>query len=697
MADDVLVRSEDRQDVSSFAMRARRHAPVVALCVIAGLALAYVATMFMPRLYTAAAQLEYAPQERTGVTQAQSDAARDAEIDAQIQAVQSLPVAERVVERLRLDQNESFAAKIEDFDDPNVTRKQALAIAVLQDVSVSRVGTTPLFNVSYTAANPVTAATIANAFAQAYLDIELQRKIEQSEGVAGRLDQRLAELRAKVQEADDALAEFRVRNNILNEPSSTVAEQEISTIQAELAGARADAARARTRGAAGDLNTVVGGTSVIGSTALANLRNRRAEIAARAAADTARYGPLHPLAQGADEELAAIDAQIEREEAALARAAQVESATAGSGASSLSSSLSSAQQRQSRNVAAGAQLARLQQDADTARQAYQQLLATGIERSADLTLARPDTRLVAPAPVPARPSSPNLAVNLFIGMILGLAVGLAIAFVRERWTRKIMNVDDVEMLLGLDYLNSIPTVRSSIESRKTDDPLEATLVHPLSAYTEAFRNLATTLSFAAGGSGAKVIGITSALPKEGKTTTAINMARVLALGGSKVVLLDADLRRRSVTQELVPGASAGLLQVLSDEVPLQDVVHEDRTGLHVVPLAPGAVGGPQLFQSSQFDLLIDHLRQSYEYVIVDTAPILAVTDTRLLLHYFDALALLVRWNQTPARAVRAAIQQINTAGETPSGVALTMVNAKMQSVGDASDYTEYLKDYYAQA
>jgi polysaccharide biosynthesis transport protein len=696
------IRTDERQDIGGLFSRMRHHILIITLCVAGFAALAFVATLFMPKTYTSAAQLDYSPQETAaGTNQQQSDLLREAQIDAQVQTVKSLPVAMKVVETLKLERDPILVAEAARFEDSNASPRQAIAAALLGGVDAGRVGNTTMFDVSYTDRDPLRAANMANAFAKAFLDTELSRKTGVSDETATRLEQRLAELRGDLEKADAAVASFRLNNNVLDAANSISAEQEIAAIRGQLASSRASAAEAAVRGDAASSSTMVGGTAVGPAvTAMGSLRQQRAEVARKVATIASRYRPEHPLYRDAQQELDAIDGQIAQEMASIARTARTESVAAGSNAASLSSSLGAAQERLQRNVRASVELANLERRAQDARAAYQQLLTSSVQQTADRALIRPDTRLAAPATIPLSPSSPNMPINVFMGMVLGLAIGIGIAYVRERWTQVIATVDDIEVLLGQNHLNSIPTPQSSIENPKSDDPVLAAVLHPLSAYTEAFRNLGTSLGFAARVKTGKVIGITSSLPKEGKTTTSIALARVLATGGAKVILIDADLRRRSVTMELAPTAQLGLAELLTDNTSLQQVILRDASGADILPIAEGTSPTPHIYETVEFEELMDHLRGLYDYIVVDTAPLLAVTDTRILLRHFDATALLTRWRSTPARAVRAAIHQVESVGGQISGIALTMVNLKSQaqaSSGDPSYYTGYMKDYYTQA
>ncbi|MDR6788486.1 capsular exopolysaccharide synthesis family protein [Sphingomonas sp. BE138] len=705
MADATNMRPEERQDLAGLFSRLRRHLPIILACVIVAVVLAWAVSKVLPRKYTASAQLEYTPQDAVAGTPppALSDLARDAKIDAEVQTMKSLPVAVRVVEQLRLDRDPELRAAAQNFATDAATEKQAIGGALLANLSAARVGTTSLFEVRYIDKNPLKAMQVANAFAQAFMAEDMQTKVQQYRDVDQRLGGQLEDLRRKVEQADAQVAAFRVRNNLLGLPDSVTAEQEISGIRNALATARAEEAAARARSAASGTTIVGGGgASQISTQTLSTLRQQRAQVAARVASLQSRYGERYPALADARKELDAIDAQLSREMRDLSRSAGNVTQAAGSTTASLEASLAAAQARLANNVRASVELADLQRTAQNARDAYQQLLTTSTQQNAQQSIMRPDSRLAAPATLPLTPSSPNVPVLLFMGAVLGLAIGLAIAYIRERWVQGLDTVDDIETMLGVDYFNSVPTPASAIEKPRTSDPAEAALLHPLSAYTEAYRNLATSLSFTAtSAQGGKILGITSALPKEGKTTTSTSVARVLATGGSRTLLLDTDLRRRSVSVALAPQARVGLGEVLAGSASIDDVVlREEATGLDVLPLAPTIGTSSHMFETPEFAALLAELRGRYEHIVVDTAPVLAVADTRVLAHHFDALALLVRWRSTPARAARAALHQITSVGAGVTGVALTMVNLKVQAqsgFGDPSYYADYMKDYYAKS
>jgi succinoglycan biosynthesis transport protein ExoP len=699
-------RTEERQDLAGIVSRYRRHVPLIAIITAIFIVLMGVATLFMPTRYTATAEITFAPQQAAVRAQGTqdvvlSDQARDAAIDAEVQQAMSIPVAKLVVADQRLERIPSIrkAAAKYNADAQNAT--EALAAAALENLRARRVAQTALINVSYTTGDPLLATNIANSFATQLLKIDVKRKLSETNDTADRLDQRVESLRKQAEAADAAVAQYKVSHNLLSDPSSTATETEIANINGSLAEALAQQAEARARAAAtasASTNGSAGNSNdALTSATMSELRRQQADTGRRVAELSANYGPRYPALVQAEKERDEIDAQVNREIARNVQNATSAQTVANQRVASLTASLNAARSRVAGNVGSSVAASDLQRRADTARDLYNNLLASSGQQTANRYLVEPDVRLTSPASPPLQPSSPVLVLNLFLGLVIGLIIGLLVAYVRERWSIGLNSIDDIDRLLEQNYLNSIPTLASSIDGAKTQDPVEAVVAHPLSLYSEAFRSLATSLIYSKRGQTAKVIGVTSALPKEGKSTTSINMARVLAMSGSKVMLIDADLRRRSITSMLASDVKIGLIEVLNGASTIENALIHDQSGMHVLPLAPNSHRGVQPFDTPAFDKLMAHARATYDVIILDTAPVLAVVDTRLLLGHVDALALLARWRTTPIKAIRAAIHQIESVGGEIAGVALTLVNLKTQSkagYGDASYYYAEMKDYY---
>lgn len=695
------------QDLAGLVSRFRRHIPISIAIVVAMVVIAYGATKLMKPKYTATAQLVYAPQAaiaRDGQGAASppqvSDQQRDAAIDAQIQAATSLPVARQALEMSDVGKDPEIQSVARSFDPTTATPgPDVLAAALLANVDARRVAQTSLFGVSYTSPDPVKAAKFANVLAAAFLAVNARQKLGLNSGSMDDLKKQVALLQKKAQDADQAVAAFRLQHHLLVDPNSTQSTfgNPLPQIDTQLAQARGDAAQAQARGAASG-STVVSGS--VDTSALSALQEQRAQASGTLASLSAHYGPRNPQVVAAQEQVADLDAAIRREMASVSRGVQAESSAATARASSIAGSKAQTEGQIANSVRNSVQLAALQRTAEDAHSLYTNLLASLGQQQANLALVQPDAQILTPAVPPLSPSSPRPLINLVVGFAFGLAIAVGLAYLRERWSQKISTIDDVYRLLGVDYVSSVPTLRSSIDKPKTGNPAEAVILHPMSSYAESFRSLAQSLIFDARKEdtpGGRVIGVGSALPGEGKTTTAISIARVLAMGATKVALVDADLRRRSITMTLAPQTEKGWIDVLNGDAALSEVMLDDQTGAKIFPLAPGAEKASRVFDGDGFKDLIARLRKEFEVVIIDTAPVLALVDTRSITPHLDSFALLAHWRTTPVKAIRAALHQLDTVGAPLLGVVISMVNLKTQAqsgYGDASYYYHEMKEYY---
>lgn len=698
----VAQKDVDGQDLAGLFSRYRRHLPISAAIIAVTGVLAVVGTQFMPVEYTAAARLSYDPQQALIVGQAapgnntMTDAQRDSAVEAQTQLVTSLAVAKSVITALNLGKDPELVKEASRFSEGS--SDDAMAAALLRGANAGRVAQTQLFSITYTNKDPLKAAKIANAFAQSYLQVQGQQKLEQAGASSGELAKRVEDARKDAEQADAAVAAYRLKHNVLNSTDSQALEQQVGDVSTQLAQARSDAAQSGARRGETAL------TNGVDTTALATLKQRRAEAQQEVNGLAALYGERHPDLIAARQRLTTIDQALTQETSQVAQGSSTEANAAAARASSLNSSLAQARGVLASNVRASVDLADLQRKADTAHQLYQNLLTVSGQQSANQALIQPDARLVSAATPPLQPSSPRLAINLLVGLAFGAAIALALAYLRERWNRRIDTIDDISELLGQNFLNSLPTLQSSIEKPKTSIPTDAVMEHPMSSFAEAFRSLATTLIYDARSRnpGAKgvVIGLSSALPGEGKTTTAVSTARVLGMGGTKVALLDFDLRRRSLTQEMAPSATVGWTEIVQGTATMAEVAMPDPSGITIFPAVRGAHEVQRVYEGENFTRFMEQLRSDYEVIIIDTAPVLAVVDVRNMLSYLDTLALMARWRSTPIKAIRAALHQIETVGGSVAGVAMTLVNLKTQAqsgYGDASYYYNEIKDYYAQS
>ncbi len=349
---------------------------------------------------------------------------------------------------------------------------------------------------------------------------------------------------------------------------------------------------------------------------------------------------------------------------------------------SLQTALGAASGRLAGGVAASVTLGDLQRRADGSRQVYEDYLARYQQASASAGTEQPDARVANLAGTPARPSSPDVVLDMALALAAAFGAALGVVFTREAVRPGLSGGEEVELRLGLPFLGSVPDLASVAarrdRGRSAPDHL---VVEPSSAFAEAVRSLRTSLALprpAAAGRG-RVLALTSALPGEGKTVTAICLARSASRGGARVVLVDCDLRRGAVGRLLGLGTATGLAEVLSGRASLEEaMLRDEASGASILPLAttvaPSALEAG--LETAAMDGLLQVLSGRFDLVLLDTAPVLAVAETRVLTAKADAVVVLARWRHTPRKALEAALRLLGSIDAPVAGVALTRVNMR---------------------
>jgi succinoglycan biosynthesis transport protein ExoP len=314
--------------------------------------------------------------------------------------------------------------------------------------------------------------------------------------------------------------------------------------------------------------------------------------------------------------------------------------------------------------------------------------------SSQALVADEDARLFSPAALPLRPTSPNKPLILLIGLVLATIVAGAAVWVAEAFDRKLISSADIERKLGMPHLANVPEISSiSRPGEEGISPVDFAVERPLSLYAEQLRAVRLAL-VRKGRNGMTSVGITSARPSEGKTTLAISLARTAAMAGSRTLLIDADLRRASVSRMLDLPRHAGLVQVLRRTVTLDDaLIHDAASGMYVLPAGDTTENRLDLFAAANISALLAEAESRFDLVIFDAAPALAVTDARLLLRQVDEVLMALRWNDTPRQTALATLKRMRALDIEPLGVIATRVDMRALAAfghGDVDrDHAEY--------
>jgi succinoglycan biosynthesis transport protein ExoP len=345
----------------------------------------------------------------------------------------------------------------------------------------------------------------------------------------------------------------------------------------------------------------------------------------------------------------------------------------------------------------------LKRDLDSYRQLYEGLMEKMKEAGVSAGLKSNNFRIVDVARVPTGPIEPNIPRNLAFAFILGLTSGVGLAFLQEGLDNTVRTSEQAQMISGLPALGLIPlparTAREGANPKRlviaTSSKEAVELVaqsRPHSQMAESYRALRTSLLLTNLGAPPKVIIVTSALPQEGKTTTSMNTALVLAQKGVRVLLIDADLRRPSIHKILGMGPRSGLSNVLTGSATLQQTITRSSIlpNLYILPAGTPPPNPAELLASTNMRDVLEELRGQYDHIVVDTPPTLSVTDAVVLSPRADAIVLVIRSGQTTKQALRRSRDILTQVNAKVSGV---LLNAVDLTSPDYYYYYEYQSKY----
>ena len=660
-------------------------------------------------------------------------------IDSQVEVIKSDNVTAQVIKILKLDQDPEFLQSggfglgawlrsISQFLDLRswfVTREippeeikdakfRAISTVLSNNVDVKRVNRTYVLNVEYTSPNPTRAMQISNAFAEAYFNDQLEAKYDATRRASGWLSDRITELKDKSLVADLAVQRFKAANGLISIDGKLVGDQQMSEMTTQLSAAHSDTAKAEARLQqitdiinSGRMDGAV--TETLGSPIVNELRGKYLQAEKSAGELTAKLGPKHYQVLSLRAEMQQYEALIFSELQRVAQTYASEVAIAKSKEKSANESLATQVGQKAVSNEIMVQLRELDRESETYKNLYQSFLQRYQDAIQRQSFPVTEARIITPAAYPISPSKPNRLLTLAFAMALGMLFGIVLAALREYRDRAFRIASQVREELGLQVIGMLPTVKlkETVSAKSVDaaarNPRELVLDRqilrhsidaPLSAFSEILRGAKVEIDVALGrNTGGHVIGFVSVLPNEGKTTTAKNFASLLAFLGSKILLIDGDIRNPGLTKSVARHANRGLLEVLRGDEKLEDcLLVEAQSNLTVLP----AVIRKRIFQSSdllaskEMENLLAQARKDYDYVIVDLPPVGPVIDVRAASFMYDGFIFIIEWGKTARSVVANALRDDDALYEKCIGVIMNKVETEKFKL-----YNSYgAKDYY---
>lgn len=571
------------------------------------------------------------------------------------------------------------------LDDPDV--RQRTVHRLQSALHVAQVPKTDIIRISCDSLNGKLSADIVNKVISAYMQRSYETRFASTQRVSQWLSSQLDDLKQQVETSQSQMMDLQKRLGILGfDPS----HNQISTALDDLARAAGSAkvariiAESRYRVLSGmDPDTIEGSIEMTPGTATGELNALRGQIATQKASYAqleSSLGPNHPTAKGMKAQIDELQKEIDAEQNRLMLQAKqnyvVARANEDQTAAALESEKTDAYKLRDDLV----EYTLRQREFESNRALYegltQRLRTAGVQAG----LESLEIDVVDPAQIPAYPKQAPQSTIIITTVVFSLLGGIVVAFLMESLDTGLRSIAEIESITELPSLAIVPRARrSSVEEAahlSTAQRNISVLTQPKSQFAEAFRSLRTSLLLSTAGHPPKFILFTSATPSEGKTTTASNLACILAQGDAKVLLLDADLRRPNVHHRFGLNGKVGLTTLLTSDMRIEDAVQRipEVPNLDILPSGPVPPFPTEMLSSEVMSKLLVRCGELYSYVIIDSPPILSVTDGVILAREVDAVVLVVRHGKSSKHVVRRARDLLLRAGSQITGIVLNAVD-----------------------
>lgn len=563
-----------------------------------------------------------------------------------------------------------------------------------------------VLSVTYTSADPAFAALAANTTAEIYILDQLATKGEATSRASKWLSERVNEMRRRVIDSEQRLEEFRRTAGIVEIGGASLFQQQLVGLNEELIAARNKRAEAEARyeqvqtmiKAGGDVNAVA---AVLDSRLIQGLREQEAQLERKLADLSQQYRPTHPKMKQAQQELAGLRTKIESEVDKISLNQDNELKIVRSREANLAKEARRLEDLLEQQNEAEVTLRSLESEVRANKQLYETLLArfkeTSVQR--DDLLQQADARVISRATTPMSPFYPKRGLMIAAAFVVSVVIGIAIALVAEYLDSGFHSLNQIEAISGQPTIGLVPALGDLQKLGKR--PHEVALDRPNSAYGEAIRTLRTALLLSRVDNPPKTVLVTSSIPGEGKTSIALSLAATAARSAQKAIIIDCDLRHSTLHAYLDHPNQLGLGDYLAGLATLEDVIEIDpRSGVHFITGGNRAPNPTDLLGSAEMKKLIRQLSQIYDLVVLDTPPLLAVSDALVLVRQVDRSLFVVRWEKTRRESALAGLKALVEAGGRLAGVLLSQVDMRKHAQYDFADsaYSYYgnYKNYYTE-
>ncbi len=585
-------------------------------------------------------------------------------------------------------------------------RRRLISKAFEKSLKVKTLPGTRMIEVHFRDRDPQLAADVVNTLVGDYLEQYFRTRYNATAQASEWLSKQLAELKSQVEEAQEKVVQYQKEKGILGtDEAHNLVMSKLEELNRQLTAAEANRMLKQTgyriaKTGNAELISTVGSSTLLGSLAGVNsnplaliqsLRAQQAELKVQYAQAAAKYGPAYPrliqISNQSQELESAIQAEIEK----VAARAENDFIAARNAEDMLRASFERQKEEANKLNDSAVRYTIMKREAESSRELYDGLLKKLKEAGVLAGLRSTNLVVVDPARSSAKPARPSYPINLGLALVVGLLGGIGLAFAREGFDSTLRTPEQVEAVAGLPAVGIIPELTASRARRRPANlpKFDCNILDsPDSQLAESYRAVRTALLFSNGDIPPKVILVTSALPQEGKTTVSLNSAIALAYQGAKVLLIDADLRRPEAHACLGVPAEPGLGELLSGEaeLPAQAAACPQVPNLFVLPAGRHRLRPAEALGSVRMRDLLNNCRARFDFVVIDTPPVLAVTDAVVLSKSADGVLLVVRSAQTSEQSLLRARDLLLRVNAKIAGVLVNRANLHSSDYYDSYGY-----------
>jgi exopolysaccharide transport family protein len=692
-----------------------------------------------PPTYTATAQIIMGTQSAPFIQQQSmfADRAIDSpQLESQIQIVKSRAIASKIVDELELAHDElvtsgvgSIRQALAALGYPSASmsqleKREAAITGFIDGLKVNRVGLSYVIEISFSCQNAAKAAQVANAVANAYIADQIDHRHQANHNANAWLRERSQELREQSEVAEREVVAFRKEHDIISADGKLMNDQRVMDLSARLVAARAQTAdllarldrieafiRNGSADAAFDSGVADGSTTSI----LTNLRQQYLELARREAEYAARFGREHLAVVNLRSRMRVLRASTVDELRRIAETYRSDYEIAKQRQEEIEKQLASAVSESQTTNKAQVALRELEGKAKTLRTLHEAFVQREMASVQQESFPTMETRLLSVAATPTSKSKPKTMLVLALAVMGGIGLGGGVALLRDVLHRGFRTGAQLQVVLEMPCLAVVPLLKGKegkLRPRRKvrgDEPVEERMIaeysgafwnvvdSPSARFAESIRSINSAINLNVTSTSNRVVGFTSSLPNEGKSTIAAAFALLARQLGRRVIIVDCDLRNPSLSRSLAPKSTIGLADVISGASRLEDAIWRDSTSnLSFLPAVKkeSVFRDSELLVSASAEQLFDKLRAGFDYVIVDLPPLVPLVDVRVTAHLLDCAILVVEWGHTKIDVVRHALNTAPNIQEVLIGAILNKTDMDRIRHYDAEYGALYHSKYY---